>query len=81
LWLTHRVKEKEAELKEAEKELHLRFDRLKKQSTEDKRRLELDKQKLDDDIAALNARKQSVLGGAGANLTLQQSMLGKNKKK
>ncbi|CAG2177456.1 unnamed protein product [Oppiella nova] len=75
-----RVKEKEAELKEAEKELHLRFDRLKKQSTEDKRRLELDKQKLDDDIAALNARKQSVLGG-GANLTLQQSMLGKNKKK
>ncbi|CAG2171909.1 unnamed protein product [Oppiella nova] len=76
-----RVKGKEAELKEAEKELHLRFDRLKKQSTEDKRRLELDKQKLDDDIAALNARKQSVLGGAGANLTLQQSMLGKNKKK
>ena len=76
-----RVKEKEAELKEAEKDLHQKFDRLKKQSTDDKKRIEIDKQKLEEEISAFNARKASILGGSGSNLTLQQTLSGKNKKK
>jgi len=78
-----RVKEKEAELKEAEKDLHLKFDRLKKQSTEEKKKLENDRQRLDEEMAAFSTKKASVLGGggSGSNLALQQTLSGKNKKK
>ncbi len=78
-----RVKEKEAELKEAEKELHVKFDRLKKQSTDEKKKLEIDRQRLDEEMAAFNLKKASVLGGggSGSNLALQQTLGGKNKKK
>ncbi|XP_077864125.1 septin-11-like isoform X2 [Saccoglossus kowalevskii] len=41
-----RVKEKEAELKQAEKELHEKFDSLKKQHAEEKRKLEHQQNKL-----------------------------------
>lgn len=78
-----RVKEKEAELKEAEKEvkrhfdlsvvrwsvrlvvrqfsrmfqLHNKFDKLKKDHTEDKKKLEESRKKLEDDILEFNRRK------------------------
>ncbi|KAK3610134.1 hypothetical protein CHS0354_039915 [Potamilus streckersoni] len=52
-----RVKEKEAELKESEKELHARFDALKKQHTEEKKKIEERKKKLDDDINLFQQQK------------------------
>ncbi|GBP49741.1 Septin-2 [Eumeta japonica] len=70
-----RVKEKEAELKEAEKELHAKFDKLKKDHTEEKKRLEELRKKIEDDTIEFNRRKQQT----------QQShhtlTLGKSKKK
>ncbi|XP_072945266.1 septin-2 [Epargyreus clarus] len=70
-----RVKEKEAELKEAEKELHAKFDKLKKDHTEEKKRLEELRKKIEDDTIELNRRKQQ---GAQPHHTLT---LGKSKKK
>ncbi|XP_055894171.1 septin-11-like isoform X2 [Biomphalaria glabrata] len=55
-----RVKEKEAELKEAEKELHNRFDALKRQHTEEKRKLEESKKKLDDEMNLFAQQKAQV---------------------
>ncbi|RWS07465.1 Septin-2-like protein [Dinothrombium tinctorium] len=74
-----RVKEKETELKEAERDLHAKFDALKKKHQEEKKRLEDERKKLEEEIAAFNLRKQSVLQGASnSNSSLT---LGKNKKK
>ncbi|XP_026328072.1 septin-2 isoform X1 [Hyposmocoma kahamanoa] len=70
-----RVKEKEAELKEAEKELHAKFDKLKKDHTEEKKRLEELRKKIEDDTIELNRRKQQA---SQAHHTLT---LGKSKKK
>ncbi|XP_077299415.1 septin 2 [Arctopsyche grandis] len=70
-----RVKEKEAELKEAEKELHARFDKLKKDHTEEKKKLEDARKKLEDDLIEFNRRKQQM---TQSHHTLT---LGKNKKK
>ncbi|XP_037976345.1 septin-2 [Plutella xylostella] len=70
-----RVKEKEAELKDAEKELHAKFDKLKKEHTEEKKRLEELRKKLEDDTLELNRRKQQA---AQPHHTLT---LGKSKKK
>ncbi|XP_005186503.1 septin-2-like [Musca domestica] len=44
-----RVKAKEAELKDNERELHARFDKLKKEHAEEKRRLEETRQKLEEE--------------------------------
>lgn len=70
-----RVKEKEAELKEAEKELHAKFDKLKKDHTDEKKRLEELRKKIEDDAIELNRRKQQ---SAASHHTLT---LGKTKKK
>ncbi|KAJ8729079.1 hypothetical protein PYW07_006775 [Mythimna separata] len=70
-----RVKEKEAELKEAEKELHAKFDKLKKDHTDEKKRLEELRKKIEDDAIEFNRRKQQ---SAQAHHTLT---LGKSKKK
>ncbi|XP_072352443.1 septin-11 isoform X4 [Scyliorhinus torazame] len=52
-----RVKEKEAELKEAEKELHEKFDHLKKTHQDEKKKLEDKKKDLEDEMNAFNKRK------------------------
>ncbi|XP_028170111.1 septin-2 [Ostrinia furnacalis] len=70
-----RVKEKEAELKDAEKELHAKFDRLKKDHTDEKKRLEELRKKIEDDTIEFNRRKQHA---ATHHHTLT---LGKSKKK
>ncbi|KAK6626318.1 Septin-2 [Polyplax serrata] len=74
-----RVREKEAELKEAEKELHTKFDKLKKDHTEEKKRVEDSRKKLEDEMIEFNRRKQqfaSQLSSSHHTLTL-----GKSKKK
>uniref|UniRef100_A0A6M2DMN2 Septin n=1 Tax=Xenopsylla cheopis TaxID=163159 RepID=A0A6M2DMN2_XENCH len=70
-----RVKEKEAELKEAEKELHSKFDKLKKDHAEEKRKLEENRKNLEDEVIEFNRRKHQM---AMSHNTLT---LGKNKKK
>ncbi|XP_046579438.1 septin-11-like isoform X3 [Haliotis rubra] len=67
-----RVKEKEAELKEAEKELHARFDSLKKQHADEKKKLEDRKKQLDDEMNVLQQKK--------AQYQANQSTMGKKKK-
>ena len=88
-----RVKEKEAELKEAEKEvrhyvktqhstwrhdhvvfllqLHAKFEALNKKHTQDKNRIEDQRQQLDKDVANFQQRKASAL---------QSATLGKKRK-
>ncbi|GFT07820.1 septin-2 [Trichonephila clavipes] len=75
-----RVKEKETELKDAEKELHSKFDALKKQHAEEKKKLEEDRKKLDEDVMNLNRRKQAVLQ-VQSQVSFQSLTLGKSKKK
>uniref|UniRef100_F6XQY0 Septin n=1 Tax=Xenopus tropicalis TaxID=8364 RepID=F6XQY0_XENTR len=73
-----RVKEKEAELKEAEKELHEKFDRLKKLHQEEKKKLEEKKKSLDDEVNEFKKRKtaaellQSQAQQAGGSQTLKK---------
>ncbi|XP_041040660.1 septin-11 isoform X1 [Carcharodon carcharias] len=55
-----RVKEKEAELKEAEKELHEKFDHLKKTHQDEKKKLEDKKKDLEDEMNAFNKRKAAT---------------------
>lgn len=55
-----RVKEKENELKEAEQQLHEKFESLRKRHTDDKRRLEERRQALDDEMSAFIQRKNQV---------------------
>lgn len=52
-----RVKEKEGELKEAERELHARFDDMKQNVTEDKKRVEEQRRMLEEEIADFHRRK------------------------
>lgn len=70
-----RVKEKEAELKDAEKDLHAKFDKLKKDHADEKRKLEDARKKLEDEFVEFNRRKAQM---ASSHHTLT---LGKNKKK
>lgn len=70
-----RVKEKEAELKDAEKHLHDKFDKLKKDHADEKRKLEEARKKLEDEFVEFNRRKAQM---AASHHTLT---LGKNKKK
>ncbi|XP_062998095.1 septin-6 isoform X1 [Elgaria multicarinata webbii] len=73
-----RVKEKEAELKEAEKELHEKFDRLKKLHQDEKKKVEDKKKFLDDEVNAFKQRKtaaellQSQAQQAGGSQTLKR---------
>jgi len=71
-----RVKEKEGELKEAEKELHSKFDQLKKQHASEKKKLEESKKQMEDEMDAYNARKAALLHAQSTH-TLT---LGKKKK-
>ncbi|EEB11427.1 Septin-2, putative [Pediculus humanus corporis] len=74
-----RVREKEAELKEAEKELHTKFDKLKKDHTEEKKKVEESRKKLEDEMIEFNRRKQQFLNQlSSSHHTLT---LGKSKKK
>ncbi|KAI5700670.1 hypothetical protein M8J75_001794 [Diaphorina citri] len=72
-----RVKEKENELKESEKELHAKFDKLKKDHADEKKRLEDARKKLEEDLLEFNRRKQQMATMSGSH-TLT---LGKSKKK
>jgi septin 6/8/11 len=73
-----RVKEKEAELKEAEKELHAKFDKLKKDHTDEKKKIEDSRKKLEDEIVEFNRRKAQYQQMGSSHHTLT---LGKSKKK
>jgi len=55
-----RVKEKESELKEAEKELHTRFDALKKQHTDEKRKLEESRKRMEDEMNIFHQKQAQV---------------------
>lgn len=70
-----RVKEKEAELKESEKDLHSKFEKLKRDHAEEKRKLEESRKALEEDYLDFQRRKQQL---ATAHHTLT---LGKSKKK
>ncbi|XP_034240518.1 septin-2-like isoform X1 [Thrips palmi] len=77
----NRVKEKEQELKDEEKDLHSKFDKLKKDHSEEKRKLDDLRKTLEEDIIEFNRRKtqiaqQQALGSSHHTLTL-----GKSKKK
>jgi len=77
-----RVKEKEAELKEAEKELHTKFDKLKKDHTEEKKKLEESRKKLEDEIIEFNRRKQQLQQQQQQMSSSHHTLtLGKSKKK
>lgn len=67
-----RVKEKEAELKEAEKDLHAKFDKLKKDHTEEKKKIEDNRKKLEEEIIEFNRRKSQYqqMGSSHHTLTL-----------
>uniref|UniRef100_A0A8C6STB1 Septin n=1 Tax=Neogobius melanostomus TaxID=47308 RepID=A0A8C6STB1_9GOBI len=73
-----RVKEKEAELKEAEKELHEKFDRLKKLHQDEKKKLEEKKKSLDDELNMFKQKKTAAelllnqAQQAGASTTLKR---------
>ncbi|XP_023029916.1 septin-2 [Leptinotarsa decemlineata] len=71
-----RVKGKEGELKEAEKELHAKFDKLKKAHAEEKKKIEDSSRKLEDEILEFNRRKAQYQQMGHHTLTL-----GKTKKK
>ncbi|XP_037914776.1 septin-2 isoform X2 [Hermetia illucens] len=70
-----RVKEKESELKESEKDLHAKFDKLKKDHAEEKRKLEESRKKLEEEFVEFTRRKTQM---TASHHTLT---LGKSKKK
>ncbi|XP_065358480.1 septin-2-like [Calliphora vicina] len=70
-----RVKEKESELKECERELHSRFDKLKKDHAEEKRKLEETRQRLEDEYLEYTTHKNYY---AASHNTMT---LGKSRKK
>jgi len=76
-----RVKEKEAELKEAERELHCRFDKLKATVNEERRMVDEQKRALEEEIAEFQRRKSQYENekmNSGHN-TLTLGKLGKKK--
>ncbi|CAG9762352.1 unnamed protein product [Ceutorhynchus assimilis] len=75
-----RVKEKEAELKEAEKDLHAKFDKLKKDHTDEKKKIEESRKKLEDEIVEFNRRKaqyQQMGSSSHHTLTLGKKVMHK----
>ncbi|ODN02473.1 Septin-2 [Orchesella cincta] len=78
-----RVKEKEAELKEAERELHAKFDHIKEENGKEKKKLEDYQKQLEDEIAEfqrlrIQFQTQQL---SGSHHTLSLGTLGKGKKK
>lgn len=55
-----RVKEKEAELKEAEKELHEKFDLLKRTHQEEKKKVEDKKKELEEEVNSFQKKKAAA---------------------
>lgn len=77
-----RVKVKEQELKENERELHNRFDRLKRETAEEKKRLEREKALLEDEMSAFSSKKAVVLGNSTLMHTVMSGkIVDKSKKK
>ncbi|ELT95911.1 hypothetical protein CAPTEDRAFT_163246 [Capitella teleta] len=72
-----RVKEKEAELKDAEKELHAKFENLKKMHSSEKAKLDSKKQQLEDELNLFHKRKAA----AAAQMAASTSTLSGKKKK
>jgi len=70
-----RVKQKENELKDNEKELHTKFDRLKREHLEEKAQLEEARRQLEEDCQELQRRRLQMANGSHT-LTL-----GRGKKK
>jgi len=56
-----RVKEKEAELKEAEKELHAKFDKMKQTVADEKRVVDEQRRQLDEEVQDFQRRKVSAI--------------------
>lgn len=73
-----RVKEKETELKEVEKELYTKYDQLKRDHAEEKKNFEEMKKRLEEEKAEFQKRKQQV---ATQQLTHHTLTLGKKMKK
>ncbi|XP_077984348.1 septin-11-like [Glandiceps talaboti] len=78
-----RVKEKEAELKQSEKELHEKFDALKKHHTEDKKKVDEKRRMLEEEINLFNKKKQAAQQAqvAAEQAAAQASQTIKGKKK
>jgi len=69
-----RVKEKETELKETEKDLHNKFEGLKKQHTDELQKLDNERRRLEEEINLFNKRKVAEAAA------LQTSTMSKRKK-
>jgi len=72
-----RVKEKEAELKEAERELQVKFESLKKQHADEKKKIDDKRRMLEEEMNAFQARKAFILL---ASAQQQGATIGKKKK-
>ncbi|KAG8454266.1 hypothetical protein GDO86_000781 [Hymenochirus boettgeri] len=77
-----RVKEKEAELKEAEKELHEKFDLLKRTHQEEKKKLEDKKKEIEDEVNMFQKKKAAtqLLQSQAQQAGSQQTKKDKDKK-
>ncbi|XP_071787744.1 septin-11-like [Asterias amurensis] len=67
-----RVKEKESQLKHMEKELHERFDKLKRDHADEKKQLDDQRRQLEDEINSFNRKKQQALDDSQHAQTLQK---------
>ncbi len=67
-----RVKEKESQLKHMEKELHERFDKLKRDHADEKKQLDDQRRQLEDEINSFNRKKQQALDDSQQAQTLQK---------
>ncbi|XP_041457634.1 septin-11-like [Lytechinus variegatus] len=74
-----RVKVKEAQLKQMEKELHERFDKMKKEYTEEKKKQDEQSRLLKEEINLFNQKKQQAADDAA--LHASQTLPAKSKKK
>ncbi|XP_790953.3 septin-11 [Strongylocentrotus purpuratus] len=74
-----RVKVKEAQLKTMEKELHERFDKVKKEYADEKKKLDEQRRLLSEEINLFNQKKQQAAEDAA--LHASQTLPGKGKKK
>lgn len=77
-----RVKEKEAELKEAEKELHEKFDLLKRTHQEEKKKVEDKKKDLEEEVSNFQKKKAAaqLLQAQAQQSGAQQTKKDKDKK-
>ncbi|XP_033016749.1 septin-11 isoform X3 [Lacerta agilis] len=78
-----RVKEKEAELKEAEKDLHEKFDHLKRTHQEEKKKVDDKKKELEEELGNFQKKKAAaqLLQSQGQQAGSQQTKKDKDKKK